>query len=329
MPARESPRLLPQIRYAGGALDRAARLRHDDDWVSAAFVGDDAQTVLICNDRNLVAGSADGEAGLRVATLPLSAVRERLAPDSFTWVLLGLDGQTPMFAVDLPSDALGSVPEILEAGEFVDIRRVGALVPPEDAALLAYARAILGWHRRHRYCGSCGSPTESRQAGHVRRCRNADCAVDSFPRTDPVVIALVTRRREHDGVMRCLLGRHTRLPRGAYSLLAGFVEPGESPEEAVVREIREETGVEVTDVRYEAAQPWPFPHSMMMGFRATATTEDIQLDDELEDAQWFTAAEVATFGEWEDESAPYRLPRRDSIARVLLDAWLDETSGIG
>jgi len=318
------PRHPRPMRYAGGALDRAARLRRDDDWVSAAFVGDDARAVLICNDQNLVTAFGNGEEAPRAAMLPLSAVRDRLASDSFPWVLLGIDGQTPVFAVDLPPDAIAAVPEIDEAGTFVDIRRVGALLPPQDAALLAYARAMLGWHRRHRYCSTCGAPTESRQAGHVRRCRNADCAADTFPRTDPVVIALVTHRREHDGVMRCLLGRSSRLPRGVYSLLAGFVEPGESLEEAVVREVREETTVEVTDVRYEAAQPWPFPYSVMMGFRATATSEDIQLDDELEDAQWFTAEEVAKFAEWEDESAPYRLPRRDSIARVMLDTWIAE-----
>ena len=325
MQSPDSVRRPLQIRYAGGALDRAARLRRDDDWVSAAFVGDDAQAVLICNDQNLVSGFGNAEHPPRAAMLPLSAVRDRLPSDSFTWVLLGLGGQTPVFAVDLPVEAVAAISEIGEAGTFVDIRRVGALLPAQDAALLAYARAVLGWHRRHRYCSACGFPTESRQAGHARRCRNADCAVDTFPRTDPVVIALVTRRREHDGAMRCLLGRSSRLPPGVYSLVAGFVEPGESPEEAVAREVREETTVEVTDVRYEAAQPWPFPYSMMMGFRATATSEDIQLDDELEDAQWFTVEEVTAFAEWEDESAPYRLPRRDSIARTLLDAWVAES----
>ena len=315
------------LRYTGGRLDRIAKLRQDDDWVSAAFVGDDAQAVLVSNDRNLVAGSTDGEQSMRAALVPLSLVRDRLPADAFTWTLLGLDDTTPVFAVDLPTDALAALPELADTGRFVDIRKVGSLVPMADAALLAYARALLAWHRRHRYCSSCGAPTDSRQAGHVRRCRSAECAVDVFPRTDPVVIALVTHRREHDGVVRCLLGRHSRLPRGVYSILAGFVEPGESPEEAVAREVREESGVEVTDVRYVAAQPWPFPYSLMMGFRATATTDDIVLDgDELEDAQWFTAAELAAFGEWDDESATYRLPRRDSIARVLLDEWLAEAS---
>ena len=316
------------LRYTGGRLDRVAKLRQDDDWVSAAFVGDDAQAVLVSNDRSLVAGSTNGEQPIRAALVPLSLVRDRLPTDSFTWALLGLDGTTPVFTVELSTDALAALPELADVGQFVDIRKVGALVPAADAALLSYARALLGWHRRHRYCGSCGAPTDARQAGHVRRCRSTECATDVFPRTDPVVIVLVTHRREHDGVVRCLLGRHDRLPRGVYSILAGFVEPGESPEEAVAREIREESGVEVTDVHYVAAQPWPFPYSLMMGFRATAKTDDIVLDgDELEDAQWFTAAELASFGEWDDESATYRLPRRDSIARALLDDWIATQAG--
>ena len=313
------------IRYAGGQLDRAAKLREDDDWVSAALVSDAAVAVLVHNDQNLVTGLAGREASPRAAVVPLALVRERLANAAAVWTFLGLDGEAPVFGVDLTSDIVAEVADIREAGDFVDLRRVGALIPADEAALLAYARALLAWHRRHRYCSACGSPTESVRAGHVRRCTSPACRTESFPRTDPVVIMLVTRPATAESPSRVLLGRHGRLPRGAYSLLAGFVEPGESLEDAVAREVCEETGVGVRDIRYQASQPWPFPYSMMVGFRAEADAEDITIDaDELEDARWFTAAEVARFGEWDDDAATFRRPRRDSIARELLDRWIGE-----
>jgi NAD+ diphosphatase len=313
------------VRYAGGQLDRAAKLREDDDWVSAAFVSDAAAAVLMHNDQNLIAGLSDPGTPPRPGVVPLSVVRERLPSGAFPWVFLGLDGEVPVFGVELLDDALASIPEIADAGEFADLRRAGPLVSPADASTLAYARAMLTWHRRHRFCGACGSTTESQRAGHVRRCCDPDCAAESFPRTDPVVIMLVTRPVTTERPARVLLGRHGRLPRGAYSLLAGFVEPGESLEDAVAREVWEETGVRVRDVTYQASQPWPFPGSMMIGFHAVAEQEDLAIDrDELEDAQWFTAAEISGFGEWDDESAQFRRPRRDSIARWLLDRWVKE-----
>jgi NAD+ diphosphatase len=311
------------IHYSSGPIDRAAKLRADDDWVSAAFVSDAAVAVLIHNDQNLVTGLSAREDAPHVARVPLSVVRPHLVAPSSLWTFLGLDGETPVFVAELPTDAL-TLPEVVDAGEFVDLRRAGPIVSADDAATMAYARAMLAWHKRHRYCSVCGSLTEPRKAGHVRSCTNPECRAESFPRTDPVVIMRVTLPAKGVHPERCLMGRHNRLPRGAYSVLAGFVEPGESLEDAVAREVWEETGVRVRDARYEASQPWPFPYSMMIGFSAVAESDAITLDgDELEDARWFSAAELKEFGEWGDESATFRKPRRDSIARALIDDWVD------
>jgi len=312
------------VRYAGGVLDRATKLRDDDDWISAALVSEAAMAVLLHEDRNFVT-RADRREDTRAAIVPLSTVGERVVTSGASWVFLGLDGEVPMFGVDVSSELIAEVSEIGGAGEFADLRKIGSLVPPAEAAMLAYARAMIAWQKRYRFCTVCGSPMETQRAGHLRRCTSPDCRAESFPRTDPVVIMLVTRPSSGGQPERCLLGRHTRLPRGAYSLLAGFVEPGESLEEAVAREVWEESGVRVRDVRYQASQPWPFPYTMMMGFRAVAESEEIVLDtDELEDARWFTAAEVSQFGEWGDETATFRVPRSDSVARHLLDAWIVE-----
>jgi NAD+ diphosphatase len=313
------------IRYAGGVLDRAAKLREDDDWLSAAFVSDDARAVLINDDRNLVSGLADGEVVPRAATVPLSEVRKAITDGGAPWAFLGLNGEVPVFAVEVTGTDVADLPAVRDAGQFIDLRKAGWLVPEDEAAMLAYAKAMLTWQRRYRFCAACGSPAECRKAGHVLHCTNPSCGADAFPRTDPVVIMLVIRPADERGPARCLLGRHRRLPPGAYSLLAGFVEPGESLEDAVAREVWEESGIRVRDVRYEASQPWPFPYTMMTGFSAIAETDEIVVDtSELEDARWFTAAELAQFGEWGDETARFRRPRKDAIARVLMDSWIEE-----
>jgi len=173
---------------------------------------------------------------------------------------------------------------------------------------------VTHWHSRHRFCGVCGAPTVAQTAGHTRLCTNPDCATVHFPRTDPATIMLVT-----DGD-RCLLGRQKVWIPGMYSTLAGFVEPGESLEQAVAREVREESGIEVDAVRYHSSQPWPFPASLMLGFHAVARSRDLVIDpEELEDGRWFTAREVRNFA-----ALGLSLPRPDSIARRLVESWLAE-----
>ena len=177
---------------------------------------------------------------------------------------------------------------LAELGQFQELRQVAALLDAPDAAILAHARAMAYWHQRHRFCGDCGSPTESREGGYVRVCSNAQCGQHHFPRSDPAIIVLV------ESGNRCLLGRKSSWPAGQYSTIAGFVEPGECIEGAVIREVSEETGVQVGEIHYQSSQPWPFPSSLMLGFRARAVESTIRVDqDELrrEDAQWFTREE--------------------------------------
>jgi NAD+ diphosphatase len=189
---------------------------------------------------------------------------------------------------------------------------VGSLLPAQEAGLLAYARALAHWHARHRFCGACGRENLVASAGHARPC--PACGNETFPRTDPAVIVLVISGE------RCLLGRAARFPTGMYSTLAGFLEPGESLEETLAREVYEEVGVRVVEAVYRSSQPWPFPQSLMLGFRARALGEELRIDpEEIEDARWFTRAELR-----HEENRPVRLPSSDSIARYLIDEWLAE-----
>jgi NAD+ diphosphatase len=292
--------------YAAAGLDRAGHRRKDAGWIGERLADPRTRFVPLWRSQNLV--SAGEPRWVLLAA-------EQVAAFGAEPVLLGLAEERALFAVDLsayesPLDALG----LGSPAEFVDLRRVGPLLAREEGSILAYARGILWWHQRHRFCGVCGTPTASADAGHVRNCTNPDCRAAHFPRTDPAVIMLV-----HDGD-RCLLGRQPIWPKGMHSTLAGFVEPGESLEEAVAREVLEETAIEVTEVTYHSSQPWPFPSSIMLGFHARAVTTAIRVDPaELEDARWFDRAQLLVHGEDDDA---FRLPRRDSIARRLIEDWI-------
>jgi NAD+ diphosphatase len=220
-------------------------------------------------------------------------------------VLLGEYRGLAVFTTELQSDA----PPALEGGaEFADLRLAASLLPHEEAGLLAYARAMISFRHRHRFCGSCGEATAPRQNGRVMVCRREGCGTEFFPRVDPAVIVLVTHGDS------ALLGRQPGWKPGRYSAIAGFVEPGESLEDAVRREVLEETGVETGAMSYQSSQPWPFPRSLMLGFRAEALTTDIRLGDrELEDARWFHRDELR---------GGSMLPFPQSIAYRLIQEWL-------
>lgn len=296
--------------YAGARFDRLAERRGDAGWLAACLASDETRFLPVWQARNLVADSASPALtwldASRAAALMDKGARPTLLGAADGRVYVGLDlGSFPV---------VDHEPALAGFGHFVDLRAIGPLLPPVPAALYATARAFAHWQARHRFCGVCGAACTSEQAGHVQRCSDPACGAQHFPRTDPAVIMLV-----HDGGERCILGRQAIWPPGMHSVLAGFVEPGESLEDAVAREVMEEVGVTALDIRYNSSQPWPFPGSIMLGFFARAAGEALAVNDgELESARWMTRAELLASPE--DES--FRLPRRDSIARRLVEEWL-------
>jgi NAD+ diphosphatase len=294
------PRSHPNV-LAGPYLERAAHWRKDEQRLRAAL--DDPATwfVPVWHARSAVVTSSDGRASAYFA----AGAQTFAGLDASGFILLGEFQEHVVFAVALAGEA---PPPLASGAEMHDLRLIAGELPAEEAGLLAYARAMVHWREHNRFCGRCGSPMTAVQGGHVMQC--AACAHQQFPRLDPAVIVLVT-----DGE-RALLGRQPAWPPGRYSTVAGFVEPGESLEDAVAREVREETGVSVDEIVYHSSQPWPFPSSLMLGFTAHARGTDIDLsDDELEDARWFTRAQLA--------AGEIALPTTHSISFRLIEDWYD------
>jgi len=294
-------------------FDRAAPRRRDEAFMTACRRDPAALLLPWWRGRLALADADDGT----IALAPVVNLDGWLdAADEYGSVFLGLLEGTPLFALDVSAlDQPESLPVLSGIGAFETLRRLAALLPPGDAHLAAYTHGMMQWHQTHRFCCRCGSPTRACDGGHVRRCTGTGCDAEHFPRTDPAVIMLV-----HDGEGgRVLLGRAVRFAEGLVSVLAGFVEPGESLEDAVAREVWEEAGVRVTDIRYHSSQPWPFPASLMLGFIARAVTTDISLaSGELEEAAWYTREEVAGI----DDASVTRLPQPFSVARRLIGDWL-------
>jgi NAD+ diphosphatase len=289
--------------FSGPYIDRRSEEREDAGWARAALADPGTLYLLGSGTRHLVYTRPEP----RIAFLESGGWPEAADSDL---VLLGWFRERRCVLVELGPDSAVPMPA---GASFEELRPLTPLLAGEEAGLLAYARALSVWRARQRYCGACGAATVPRRAGHCMRCSNEDCAQEFFPRLDPAIIVLVS-----DGE-RALLGRQASWPAGRYSTIAGFVEPGESLEDAVAREVREETGVPVGRARYDSSQPWPFPASLMIGFRAWASADSRpeRASGELEDVRWFTREEI--------RSGAALLPPEHSISHRLISSWLEGT----
>ncbi len=307
--------------FTGSPLDRAGNERRDRAWIERQRAHAGRRFLALRDLEALVEGDpAPTIAWLTSDELPDGA----LAGDA---VLLGLDDAAPRFAIDLTAiDEAALAGPLANGRRFAEVRGVAPDLPTDDTAILAQARSFVDWHARHRFCAVCGGPTAPRNGGGMRVCE--DCNAEHFPRVDPVVIVLII-----DGD-RCLLVSGRARPGSNYTCIAGFMEPGETVEEAVRREVREEAGVEVAAVRYHSSQPWPFPASLMLGCHAEAASESIAIDpEEIKDARWFDRADVAraiafAAGEVEGESGlDFGVPAPFTISHQLIRAWTAEADG--
>ncbi|MFC3068292.1 NAD(+) diphosphatase [Phenylobacterium soli] len=298
--------------FAGNPLDRASDRRSDKDWIARQLASADSLALAMWNGQPLVETGKDG--GVQIAYLPTKLAAE-LADGSERLLFMGLWKETAVFAVDLEGQADPGDGPLQGMGKFEDLRRIALKLPPTDAAIVSTAKAMFEWRRRHKHCAACGEPTRAVDGGWKRQCPS--CEAEHFPRTDPVVIML-----PYHGD-RCMLGRQEIWPKGMFSALAGFLEPGETIEEACARELSEEAGLRTRKVRYHSTQPWPYPSSLMIGLLAEVEDDEGTPDQtELSEIRWITREEARQLiaGGLEGMASPTPM----AIAHQLIKAWAEE-----
>ena len=301
------------IAFSGNPLDRAGEKRSDAAWLAAQRADPNSRVLPLWKLQPLLLGPEDATKETQLGFIEGELASGLGACDAVE-VFLGFDRGGPRFARDISALADPLAASLASRGHFRDARSAASLLVSNEIAILGQAKALIDWHKRHGFCAQCGSATVLCDGGYRRLC--PQCKAEHFPRTDPAVIMLVTRG-EH-----CLLGRNKRFAGGHYSTLAGFIEPGETIEEAVRREVHEEVRVRVGRVRYFASQPWPFPSSLMIGCFAESLSGEIEVDgNEILAARWFDRADVKRM--LEGESHEVKLPRRDAIAFHLIRNWAD------
>jgi len=299
-------------QFTAVRLDRDVEQRDDAQWVTKSLARSTTRFVPLWRSRSLLERSAEGTIAIYLSPAELSEP-DRIQPPT----LLGNDGKRDYFAVSVTDAQKDEIHNRYPDARFADLRRASINMAAKHAGILAYAKALHYWQHRHAFCGVCGNPNRLRSAGHRMACSNEECARETFPRIDPAIIVLVT----HEDA--CLLGHNANWPPKIFSTLAGFVEPGESLEDAVVREVYEEAQVRLSDIRYVSSQPWPFPASAMCGFYAEAIDRSTGVSEEVVETRWFTV-DTLTEAVLNNE---VRLSPPVSIAFRLLADWFQKNGG--
>jgi len=307
--------MMKPIIFGGGELDRASHVRTDTNWLEQK-IKDPSSRFLPLHELKVLINLRGAAA---IDWRPEVEMREFL-DDRAENVFLGVDKHGIYhFAIDVSAIENPRQPPFPDWGKFIDVRSIAPQLSPTEAGALAQARSMIDWHNRHRFCAVCGASTRPQEGGYSRVCWDSDCKATHFPRTDPVAIMMVLYGD------KCLMGRGASFPPGFYSCLAGFIEPGETIEQAVAREVFEEAGVRVQNVRYHQCQPWPFPSSLMIGCFAEALHDDITIDRvELADARWFSKEEVRGMLNQSSERSGLRMGGPIALAHQLAKFWVEQ-----
>lgn len=305
------------LTFSQMLLERGSAKRKDPTWLASQLQKNNTLLIPIWRGKYLSDQRNLLELERRHNTL------DKIVDAAGEVLFLGHDQDQAVFVADLSGLSEQAVKALFEPGlVLIDFRHCLTMLDSLRVPVFGYAKALSYWHSQNQYCGNCGHKSAAFDGGHMRKCLDENCAKQQFPRTDPAVIMLI-EHQDDQGQNKCLLAQHHNMPKQRVSTLAGFVDPGESLEEAVIREVFEEAGVIATDVQYIASQPWPFPSSLMLGFIAKATDPTINIDnEEIAGAQWFTAAQIRSFGNWGDAGDNYQMPSKESIARHLIELWL-------